>query len=193
MKKVLLVAVFAVFGMMSSQAQGFKAGVNLGFPFGSVGENFSFQAGIDIAYTFEISESFSLGATTGYGRFFGKDIDIPDYDAINGQRINKTIDGPSFGFVPIAATLKYAFGNDQNFFVGGDIGYAIAVGDDAVKDLAGLLFEPKVGWQNDMIEIFGFYRGIGSSETKSESSGNVTVSTTSASLASAGIGAAYKF
>lgn len=185
MKKFLFVAVFTVIGVSFSNAQQLKAGIHAGYPFGSTGENFSAMAALDVSYTFEIARSLQLGGLTGYGQYFGKEIDA-DADQVDMQ-------GEGFGYIPIAASAKYAFGYYDNWHVGLDLGYALGIGDENAKDLGGFYNAIKFGWQNDLIEVYAFYQGIGASETKSSTSGNLTTSTTSAQLATAGLGIAYKF
>lgn len=187
MKKLLLFTALAVIALTKTNAQEFKASLNTGYPFGSVGEKFSLLTELDVAYTFEVSEPLEIGATAGYGRFFGKN--IPNDES---QR-DFQFEGSDFGYIPIAATAKYSFGRYQVWFGGLDLGYAIALGDDSLKDLAGINYMTKFGWQNQLIEVFAYYKGIGSSETQSSTSGNLTTSVTYASLGTAGLGFAYKF
>lgn len=186
MRKLLLTAI-AVFALSTMNAQEAKIGLHAGYPFGSIGENFNALVGLDLAYTFEIGESLDLGLTTGYGYFPGKDLN----ESSTNDEFH--LNGSDFGYIPIAATGKYAFGYDDNWFAGLDLGYAIAMGSEDVEDLGGFYNVIKFGWQNEMIEVFALYQGIGSSETKSSTSGNLTTSTTSAQLATAGLGVAYKF
>ncbi len=187
MKKLFLMAVFTVFGFSFVNAQELKAGIHGGIPFGSTGESFSVLTALDASYLFEIAPSFHLGATTGYGQFFSKEMEATNTEFEHDSGYT------GFGYIPVAASGKYAFGYYDNWHVGLDLGYAIAVSGENSEDLAGFYNAIKFGWQNDLIEVFAFYQGIGSSETKSKTSGNFTTSTTTAQLASAGLGIAYKF
>lgn len=166
MKKILLIAAIAVCGMFSANAQGFKAGVNVGYTIGDefAKEFFGLQAGVDVAYTWEVGESFYLGATTGYQRYFAEDIEI----------LGETIEGEDAAFVPLAATAQYAF--NESWFLGADIGYGINVGEGDGD--SGFYYMPKVGWMNESLEVYVGYRGI---------------SLDGVSLSTIGLGTAFKF
>lgn len=182
MKKVLLIAAFAVFGMMSAQAQeGFRVGANVGFPIGDAGDVSSLSAGVDFSYLWNISGDFDLGVATGYTNFFGKKEDF------NGGSF--TYD--DFGFIPVAAAARYSF--NESWFVAADLGYAVSTTKDAD---GGFYYQPKVGWHGEAFEVFAFYKGIsisGDEESASIGDYTVTASTPSISLSAVGIGAAYKF
>ncbi|MFV8282619.1 hypothetical protein ACNKXS_13800 [Christiangramia marina] len=70
MKRLFVFFILTFLSLTTISAQEFKAGISGGYPFGSIGENFSVFTGIDVAYTFEITNNIQLGATTGYGRYF---------------------------------------------------------------------------------------------------------------------------
>jgi len=137
MKKIIL-SIFAVLAFGVANAQ-FKVGVNGGIPVGDIGDSASFTLGADVAYTWELSEGFEAGVTSGYTHFFLKD----------------AIDADDPGFIPVAATAQYSF--TENFFVGGDIGYGIPTNDG--QD-GGLLYQPKIGYKINKVEIYAGYKGI---------------------------------
>lgn len=169
MKKVFLVAAFAVLGVMGANAQGFKVGVNVGYPIGDVGEFYSFQAALDVAYTWEVSDSFSAGLTTGYGMFFGG-----EEQTIDTGFGTVTIEALDFSYVPVAATAAYSV--SENWFIGADLGYAVNVSEGDGE--GGFLYQPEFGYQTEMIELYAFYKGI---------------SLDGGSISSIGVGFAYKF
>lgn len=187
MKKLLFLFFIGLFTITKFNAQELKSGISIGYPFGSIGENFSVFTGIDVAYSFEITDNIQLGATTGYGRYF-YNANVSTEDQTDIQ-----LEGGDFSYIPVAATAKYSVGRSYNWFGGADLGYAFSIGSESTKDLSGLSYVIKAGWQNELFEIFGFYRGIGNSETKTKTSGSFTSSTTFAKLGSAGVGVSYKF
>jgi len=146
MKKIMLLGAFALFGAMSVNAQtGFKLGVHAGLPTGDASEVLSFNAGVDLGYTWRVAENFDLGLATGYSHYFWKS-EIKD--AIS--------DLPNMGVVPVAATAQYNF--NGGVFVGADLGYAFltAEGSDG-----GFYYQPKLGYtfqgKND---LYVSYKGI---------------------------------
>ena len=111
MKKLLLIAALAIFGITGAKAQeGFKIGTYLGLPMGDIEDGSSFNIGVDFQYHFFISNDFDLGATAGYTVFLGKD------------------QMETIGFYPIAASARYSFSDE--WFAGADLGYAVAVEDN---------------------------------------------------------------
>lgn len=147
MKKLLLFAAIAVFGMTSANAQdGFKLGINLGMPIGDAGDGSSLEVGIDAAYLWEISEDFKVGGTIGYGTFLAKE------QKIMGQKIK----GDDIGFLPIAATAQYSF--TESIFAGADLGYALVLSPSELS--GGFYYMPKVGYQTDMFEVYVGYKGF---------------------------------
>lgn len=172
MKKILLTAIAVVGFGFAAQAQdegGFRVGIHAGLPMGDAGDIYSFNAGVDVAYTWPIADSFTAGVTTGYSYFAGKenDITIPGGGTITAPKVNGA-------FVPVAATGKYEL--SEKIFLGADLGYALYVGDG--EGDGGFYYQPKVGFQTEMIDIFLGYKGIAVD--------GVTIS-------SINIGAAYKF
>lgn len=181
MKKLLLTAAIAVFGIIGTQAQeGFKLGAHIGLPIGDIDDATSLNLGLDAAYHWNIAGGFDLGAAIGYTTFTGKDYDVPGLGEIEGDNIS---------YIPIAASARYSF--NEEWFVGADLGYAVAT-EDGVD--GGVYYQPKVGYKFSSVDLFAFYKGISSSQETSVSVGNVTVTedvTTTAG--SVGVGAAYRF
>src|SRR5690554_2389325 len=133
MKKVLLIAAVAVLGLGVSNAQeeGIKLGVTAGLPMGDFSDWYSFGAGLDVSYFWEVGDGFLLGATTGYNHYFGKEVDFG---------FGFTAEAEDFQFIPLAATARYYI--SDGFFAGADLGYALALGDGAS---GGFYYRPKVG------------------------------------------------
>ncbi len=164
MKKVRLATIVAFCSVLSVTAQGqFSGGVHLGIPSGDASEISNFNYGIDVSYLVEISDVFQAGVTTGYTGFSGKSVDIGDFGSVSLG---------NFGFIPLAGTARYGF-SDQ-IFGAIDLGYGISTNGGT----GGVYYQPKVGYQTEMLDIFAFYKGI---------------SRDGASIASFGVGAAYKF
>ena len=114
MKKLLIIAFIATFGIMNLQAQTFKIGASIGLPMADAADITSVVLGVDAYYYFtDVDAFFELGANVGYRNFFG--------DEFLGQSIE---DGR---FLPIAAAARLKF---FGIFSGGaDIGYAIGLSD----------------------------------------------------------------
>lgn len=148
MKKLILLAAVAVFGLSNAQ---FKLGAHVGLPIGDASEGVSFIAGVDAAYTWRIAENFDLGVATGYSEYFGKKqtINMAPFGTIEVDAVNT-------GMIPIAATGQYNF--DGGFFVGADLGYAIFTAEGAD---GGFLYQPKVGYSfSEANSVYAGYRGI---------------------------------
>ena len=146
MKKVLLIAAFAVFGLGISNAQeeGIKLGVSGLLPMGDAGDLSSFGVALDVSYLWEVGDGFLAGATTGFQHNFGKEIDGP---------FGGSFDFPDQQFIPIAASARYYF--SDGFFGGADLGYALGVGDGFD---GGFYYRPKVGYS---LESVGFHLSYG--------------------------------
>ena len=139
MKKVLFAAIAVMaFGVSNAQDGGFKAGVNLGMPMGDIKDFYSTNLGLDIAYTWAVSDEFGVGVATGYSM----------YNAKSG--------GDAASFMPIAATLQYSF--SESIFAGADLGYALGLSPSGID--SGMMYQPKLGYQTEKFEIFAGYKGI---------------------------------
>lgn len=127
MKKLIMIAAMAVFGLSSAQ-EGFKLGAHIGVPVADAGDASSFNLGLDAAYMWNVAPSFDLGIASGYTHFIGK--------SNNGYKFD------DFGFIPIAASGKYRFSGSP-VSLGLDLGYGISTNDDVD---GGLYYQPKVAY-----------------------------------------------
>jgi hypothetical protein len=140
MKKLLLLGAFTLFGGLANAQSGFKLGGHIGAPVGDAADYASFTLGVDAAYMWNIMKGLDVGVASGYSHFFGKD----RWD--------------DFGFIPLAASVKYRF-NGLPLFVGLDLGGAISTKDGVDS---GLYVYPKVGFQLPKAELYLGYQNIGS-------------------------------
>ncbi|WP_417367084.1 hypothetical protein [Flavobacterium beibuense] len=146
-KKQLLLLLTFLGLTFTVNAQEIRVGAHGGFPTGDASDVSSFNAGVDASvYFFDINEKVSLGVSTGYTRFFGKD------ETIGG--INVEYD--DFAYIPITASARGLFGAKQNIFYTAKIGYAVGL-DDAD---GGFHYQANIGWTNSTIDAFIFYGGI---------------------------------
>ena len=154
MKKIILTAV-AVFGFAFANAQegGFKVGANLGLPLGDAKDVYSLNLGVDVAYTWKVSDKFEAGFGAGYAHYLGETIDLG---------IAK-FDIEDAGFVPVYGTGQYSL--SDKFFLGLDLGYAIAVAPSGSE--GGFLYQPKLGYSFGKTELFLGYKGISNEGTLS--------------------------
>lgn len=137
MRKLLLVAVLALFGLSHSYAQGdLKMGVHGGIPVGDIDEVSDFQVSADIAYLFNFMGLLEAGPLVGYMHFFAEDQDDIQY-------------------VPVAASAR--LGLPQSFFAGLDLGYGIAVDNDSE---GGFYFRPQIGYTFLNFGLVLSYAGI---------------------------------
>lgn len=179
MKKVLILAAFAVFGLTNVNAQdgvdkvidqakngGFKVGANIGVSLlnSSITDPYnnndaddfgSFNFGFDIAYLFEVMENLEVGVLVGYTHY------VASGEYYNGNDDGGFIyaDFKDASFVPISSTARYYFA-DRKFFGGMDLGYAINVGGDDGVD-GGLFVRPKFGFNLGMITLIASYQRVG--------------------------------
>lgn len=151
MKKIILSLVAVMtFSLANAQEGAFKAGVNLGLPMGDIKDSFSLNIGLDVAYTWEISDEFNAGIGLGYSHYLGK---TETFNYAFGVIEIKNDDG---GFIPVYGTAQYSI--SENIFAGADLGYAVGIspsGNDG-----GFLYQPKVGYQTEKVEVFLGYKGI---------------------------------
>lgn len=141
MKKLLLMAAIAVFGLSNAQ-EGFKIGAHIGIPVSDAGDVSSFTLGLDGAYMWNVAPSFDLGVATGYSHFFGKSDGPWDYE--------------DFGFIPLAVAGKYRFSGSP-VSIGLDLGYGFATKD--YMD-GGFYFQPKVAYNFSRGELYLGYQGV---------------------------------
>lgn len=151
MKKIILVAVVALFGFtMNAQDAQFKVGINGALPIGDAGDAYTFSVGLDVAYLWNVSEKFDAGVATGFTNAFG--------DEISGSilGIPFTADVEDAQFIPIAGAARYNVSSD--FFLGADVGYAVGINDG---NDGGFYYRPKVGYNfSEKISVNFSYTGI---------------------------------
>lgn len=146
MKKILLIAAIAVFGITSVQAQegGVKVGLTVALPMGDAGDFSTFGAGLDVAYLANVADSFLVGAATGYQHFFGKTETIAGFE----------IEFDDVQFIPIAAAARFDL---DGLFFGADLGYALGVNDG---NDGGFYYRPKAGYSFGNISLLASYIGV---------------------------------
>jgi hypothetical protein len=141
MKKLLLIAVLALFssGAAYSQADmtGFRVGVNAGIPLGDVEDASSFRIGADLAYMISLMDIVQVGPMVGYSHYFGED-GIDD-----------------FQYLPIAASGR--LGLPSSLVGGFDLGYAVGLGDG---NDGGLYWRPSLGFRLFNVGLIVSYEGI---------------------------------
>ena len=194
MKKLLVLAAFAVFSLTSVNAQeentmdkvvdqakngGFYVGANIGFSVinsavtvGNTDDDYgSFNFGFDAAYLFEVMENLEVGILVGYTQFLasGSYTDFRGYDQDTGYPIYVEADFKDAAFVPVSSSARYYFG-DRRFFGGLDLGYAINVGGDDGVD-GGLYLRPKFGFNLGAVTLIGSYQKVGGGVDSSTTGG----------------------
>jgi len=142
MKKVLLIAVFAIFGLGTVNAQGFSGGANIGLPVGDASNGSSISFGADVLYMFNADEDFTYGAASGFQYFLGK--------TVNGISL------PNTSYLPIAGAARYAL-SDQ-FSAGLDLGLAFIMSGGSGS---GLYYKPMVVYNlSDTMKLNAYYSGV---------------------------------
>ncbi|QWX84685.1 outer membrane beta-barrel protein [Cellulophaga sp. HaHaR_3_176] len=131
MKKLFLVAAFALIGFSVQAQEGFKLGVTVQLPVGDASDFSSFGLGLDAAYMFEVSDQFDLGIATGFNNIFGKTFEEQGFE----------FEVEDAQYIPLAAAAR--FKATEDFSVGADLGYAIGIneGNDG-----GFYYKPTVGY-----------------------------------------------
>lgn len=195
MKKLIVLAAIAVFGLTSVNAQdgvdkvinqakngGFKVGANIGLPLSTAGDVSSFNVGVDIAYLFEVMDNLEVGGLVGYTHFFGNG--TYTYYGDNTTFIGEYEDA---GFVPISSTARYYFA-DRKFFGGIDLGYAINVSGEAD---GGFYYRPKFGYNLGVVALIASYQGISGGVNYNNSAPTTVV--TGSGFNSFNVGAEFSF
>ncbi|WP_205649751.1 hypothetical protein [Aequorivita ciconiae] len=147
MKKLLLVAAFAVFAFSSVQAQQMKVGVNAAIPMGDYKDLYSFGLQGDFTYFFEVNDAFLVGPQAGLLYYMGKDVDFG-----YGMGSFKMDDAM---FLPIGASARYLV---EDFFFGADLGYGIGLAPDGND--GGFFYRPKAGYNFGSIGAVLSYSGV---------------------------------
>lgn len=123
MKKILLVAVFAVAALTTSaqtESKGrkrFSIGLEAGLPVGDAGDLYSFGIGGTAKVEVPVSSKAFASVSAGY-----TSLSI-EKDFKNAFKSLTGIELEPQGFVPVKAGLKYFFG--KNFYGAGELGAAI--------------------------------------------------------------------
>lgn len=144
MKKLFLVAAFALIGFGVQAQEGFKLGANVGIPVGDAGDITSFSLGLDVAYMFGVSDNFDVGVATGFTNAFVKS-ELKDLGADSAVQ-----------FLPLAAAARFMASED--FSIGADLGYAIGIneGNDG-----GFYYKPTVGYMvSEATQLNLSYAGV---------------------------------
>lgn len=145
MKKIILVAVVALFGF-TMNAQDFKVGINGALPIGDAGDFADFSVGVDAVYLWNVSEKFDAGIATGFSNAFTKDIEV----------LGSTVEVDDVQFVPIAGTARYNV--STNFYLGADLGYAIGINDG---NDGGFYYRPRIGYNfSEKVSLNLSYTGV---------------------------------
>ena len=153
MKKLMLLAAVAVFGLSSVNAQELRAGLTGGLPIGDAGDGYTFNFGIDATYLWEVSDSFQAGAATGYNHSFGDT--MSETITVLGFTTTVEVEFEDFQYIPLAAAGR--FNASEQFVLGADLGYAIAIGEGD----GGFYYRPMVGYNaSEEIQITASYRGV---------------------------------
>ena len=178
MKKIFLVAIATVGFAFSGTAQDtkMKVGVDFGIPMGDIKDGTSFNLGVNAAYTWNVGEGFDAGAGVSYNTYFAKEVDMGPLGKVKGDNAN---------FLPIYGTANYGF--TENIFVGADLGYAIGLTDGID---GGFYYQPKVGYQTEMFEVFLGYKGLATSTEVDTPIGKISSDTVFSSI---NLGFNYKF
>lgn len=146
MRTVLLICLVITLGIPTIYSQQINSGAHFGLPVGNASESSRFALSLDLYYLFELSESFRLGAGTGYTHTFG------DFATVNGF----TVEADDVQYIPLAASFRFDL--PSNVCLGSDIGYGIGVNQD---NSGGIYFSPRVQYR-----LFGpvqavlAYRGL---------------------------------
>src|SRR5690554_6574274 len=147
MKRVLLIALFAIFGLgvSNTNTQEIKLGAMAALPMGEMDDWLSVGFGLDVAVLWEVADGLHVGGATGYHHFLGEEWEI----------IGTKFPAVDFQYIPIAATARYFLAD--NFYLGADLGYGIAVGDASGGDL---YYRPKAGYNFGQIGLNVSYGGL---------------------------------
>jgi hypothetical protein len=139
MKKLVLTITVVALGF-TVNAQNFNGGVTVGFATGDFGDYYSLNLGLDLNALWEVSDDFNAGLATGY----------------NHSTLDSKIDGKDFSYMPLAGSARFNASDD--FQIGADLGYAIAISDGGD---GGFYYRPMIGYNvGGNTQITASYRGI---------------------------------
>ncbi|WP_432671617.1 hypothetical protein [Flavobacterium sp. SM2513] len=187
MKKLFLVAIATVGFVFSGTAQEsqIKVGLDAGIPMGDIKDGSSFNLGANAAYMWTgVAEGLDVGAGVSYNTYFAKEIEY--FDGFENVKEK----GDNANFLPIYATANYSF--TENIFAGADLGYAVGLTDGID---GGFYYQPKVGYQTEMFEVFIGYKGLSSEQTATfdDGFGGTASITATTVFSSINVGFNYKF
>ena len=163
-KSVLVILVVCTF---SSKAQnrdggGLYLGANIGIPLSATFDLASFNYGFDAAYLIDVTGHLEVGPLVGYSHFVGDGTYRYDDDDFIIIRDYKDV-----GFVPIAVSGRFYFGN-RRFFGGADLGFALNVSGDAKNGFFG---RAKFGFDLGKINLIASFSGISGGTDYDDSTG----------------------
>jgi len=144
MKKLILAAAIAVFGLSNAQ---FKLGAHVGLPTGDAGDFFSFTLGVDAAYMWPVASEFNLGVASGYSAWMGKTITYPVIGSVKVDTVS---------MVPVAASAEYKL--TPEFSLGVDLGYGFLFGGGSSD--GGFYYQPKAAYHFGASEVNLGYAGV---------------------------------
>ena len=146
MKKLLLIASFALL-TWSVQAQNeFIGSAEIGLPIGDAGDIATFNIAVQLGYLFEINDEVQLGPKIGYSHSFGDEIDT----------IIGSIEFEDTQFLPIALAGRYNF--TEEFLFGLDLGYGVGLNDG---NDGGFYYSPYFAYGiSEQVALFAAFRGI---------------------------------
>lgn len=121
-----------------------KVGAHAGIPATNNAGDVHFMLGVEAKYQIFRFNNLSGGVASGYSHYFGQSI---NYE----ERYGLTQD---FGILPLAGMVR--FSPLENFYIGGDMGYAFGIG----RGEGGLYYRPEVGWQNPEWNVFVFMQNV---------------------------------
>tara|TARA_R110002012_G_scaffold180393_1_gene346182 strand:- start:2506 stop:3006 length:501 start_codon:yes stop_codon:yes gene_type:complete len=148
MKKTLLIAVLIILGIGKSNAQDgeLALGLKSAFPISDFSRYSSLGIGAELMYLNSVSNQFLIGGSLGYTTYIIDDLKI----------LGQTIEGENISFLPINFKAMYLL-QGSKFALGADLGYAVGVNDG---NEGGLLYEPKLIFNNNTLLLSVGYQGI---------------------------------
>lgn len=144
MKKLFCTLFFFITVHAVSQ-EVFKAGIHAGFPVGWAGDYSGFNMGFDLNYMLDVGNHIEVGPMLGYTLFTGKNV--------YGYYYNYRSKG--WGAINIAGIARY----NINDFLFGSFGLGLGIPTDGAD--VGVLYQPRFGYKNEIIDAFTYFRGIG--------------------------------
>ncbi|MFK7781088.1 outer membrane beta-barrel protein [Psychroserpens sp.] len=156
MKKLILLAVVAVFSLSNVNAQGeLRAGLNVGTTIGDFSDSYGIGFGLDATYLWEVSEKFQAGVATGFQTVAGEELTIEGGTFFGVTIPDTKVEVDNFNYIPLAASGR--FNASEAFVLGADLGYAIAAGEGD----GGFYYAPMVAYNiTEEFQAGISYRGV---------------------------------